>query len=249
MEAFLHRLLTAKSDFPTWVRYTLTLGLVGIAFIARVMLDDHLRSYPFLLFIPAIFLSPSYSIGAAVWRRPRRALHLPSPTSSRVPDRLLRFRLSCSSSPASVSPLSPIFCEAHCGNYPKPTCPCGARERLASSSVMISCSSRTASGSVASRAAFGIAEALRKSSAMWRSWSQLQPVYARACFRLQPASRKFSACVAQASRARETFTSQPSGRGLAASAITWFICTELLAFAPTARPAPGRAGFLWPASY
>ncbi|MGX1167078.1 two-component sensor histidine kinase [Bradyrhizobium sp. USDA 372] len=57
MEAFLHRLLTARSDFPIWVRYTLTLGLVGIAFIARVMLDDHLRSYPVLLFIPAIFLS------------------------------------------------------------------------------------------------------------------------------------------------------------------------------------------------
>ncbi|MGY3156606.1 two-component sensor histidine kinase [Bradyrhizobium elkanii] len=57
MEASLHRLLTARSDFPIWVRYTLTLGLVGIAFIARVMLDDHLRSYPFLLFIPAIFLS------------------------------------------------------------------------------------------------------------------------------------------------------------------------------------------------
>ncbi|WIW45366.2 sensor histidine kinase [Bradyrhizobium sp. 62B] len=35
----------------------MTLGLVGIAFIARVMLDDHLRSYPVLLFIPAIFLS------------------------------------------------------------------------------------------------------------------------------------------------------------------------------------------------
>ncbi|WP_160118854.1 DUF4118 domain-containing protein [Bradyrhizobium vignae] len=57
MEAFLHRLFTARSDFPIWVRYTLTLGLVGIAFFARVMLDDHLRSYPVLLFIPAIFLS------------------------------------------------------------------------------------------------------------------------------------------------------------------------------------------------
>ncbi|MCS3761310.1 sensor histidine kinase [Bradyrhizobium centrosematis] len=57
MEAFLDRLQTTKSDFPIWVRYTLTLGLVGIAFFARVMLDDHLRSYPVLLFIPAIFLS------------------------------------------------------------------------------------------------------------------------------------------------------------------------------------------------
>ncbi|QOG16354.1 sensor histidine kinase [Bradyrhizobium sp. SEMIA] len=57
MEAFLQRLLTARSDFPIWVRYTLTLGLVGIAFIARMMLDDQLRSYPVLLFIPAIFLS------------------------------------------------------------------------------------------------------------------------------------------------------------------------------------------------
>ncbi|OPZ00231.1 hypothetical protein A5906_18570 [Bradyrhizobium sacchari] len=57
MEAFLHRLFTARSDFPVWARYTLTLGLVGIAFFARVMLDDHLRSYPVLLFIPAIFLS------------------------------------------------------------------------------------------------------------------------------------------------------------------------------------------------
>ena len=33
------------------------LGLVGIAFFARVMLDGHLRSYPVLLFIPAVFLS------------------------------------------------------------------------------------------------------------------------------------------------------------------------------------------------
>ncbi|WP_342741126.1 hypothetical protein [Bradyrhizobium sp. B117] len=57
MEAFLQSLMTARSDFPIWVRYTLTLGLVGIAFIARVMLDDQLRSYPVLLFIPAIFLS------------------------------------------------------------------------------------------------------------------------------------------------------------------------------------------------
>ncbi|MGY3508984.1 hypothetical protein ACVIQY_001959 [Bradyrhizobium sp. USDA 3051] len=57
MEAFLHRLFTAKSDFPVWVRYLLTLGLVGLAFLARVMADEYLRSYPLLLFIPAIFLS------------------------------------------------------------------------------------------------------------------------------------------------------------------------------------------------
>jgi two-component sensor histidine kinase len=57
MDAFLHRLFTAKSDFPVWVRYLLSLGLVGIAFFARVMADEYLRSYPLLLFIPAIFLS------------------------------------------------------------------------------------------------------------------------------------------------------------------------------------------------
>lgn len=57
MEAFLQRLFLAKSDFPIWVRYVLSVGLVGIAFFARVMADEYLRSYPLLLFVPAIFLS------------------------------------------------------------------------------------------------------------------------------------------------------------------------------------------------
>lgn len=57
MEAFLLRLFTARSDFPLWLRYVLTMGLVGIAFIGRVMADEYLRSYPLLLFVPAIFLS------------------------------------------------------------------------------------------------------------------------------------------------------------------------------------------------
>jgi len=46
-----------RSGYPVWVRYVLTLGLVGIAFITRLLLDEHLRSYPVLLFIPAILLA------------------------------------------------------------------------------------------------------------------------------------------------------------------------------------------------
>jgi len=57
MEAFLHRLLDMRSDFPIWLRYILTLGLVGIAFFARLLLEDRLGAYPFLLFIPAILLA------------------------------------------------------------------------------------------------------------------------------------------------------------------------------------------------
>jgi two-component sensor histidine kinase len=34
----------------------LSLGLVGLAFVAKLVLDDQLRSYPLVLFIPAIFL-------------------------------------------------------------------------------------------------------------------------------------------------------------------------------------------------
>ncbi|MET3973712.1 hypothetical protein ABIB94_007916 [Bradyrhizobium sp. JR7.2] len=52
MEAFLHRLFAAKLDFPIWVHYVLTLGLVRIAFFAKVMADEYLRSYPLLLFVP-----------------------------------------------------------------------------------------------------------------------------------------------------------------------------------------------------
>ena len=90
MEASLHRLFTARSDFPIWVRYTLTLGLVGIAFFARVMLDDHLRSYPVLLFIPAIFLSSvlfdrgSGILATAVGAALAAAYFIPGPPSSAV---------------------------------------------------------------------------------------------------------------------------------------------------------------------
>jgi hypothetical protein len=99
MEAFLHRLFTARSDFPIWVRYTLTLGLVGIAFFARVMLDDHLRSYPVLLFIPAIFLSSVLfsSTAAVVSWPPRQRPRLLPPTSCRDLHHPLRSRSSCSS--------------------------------------------------------------------------------------------------------------------------------------------------------
>ena len=49
--------MTVRSGYPVWVRYVLTLGLVGIAFTTRLLLDEHLRSYPVLLFIPAILLA------------------------------------------------------------------------------------------------------------------------------------------------------------------------------------------------
>lgn len=40
-----------------WVRYLLSLGLVGLAFVANLLLDDQLRLYPLIPFIPAIFLA------------------------------------------------------------------------------------------------------------------------------------------------------------------------------------------------
>lgn len=57
MEGVLHRLLNMRSDFPIWVRYVLALGLVAIAFFARLLMDEHLGAHPFLLFIPAILLA------------------------------------------------------------------------------------------------------------------------------------------------------------------------------------------------
>jgi signal transduction histidine kinase len=42
--------------YPLWVRYILTLGLVGLSFAANVLLPDPGTSYPLLLFIPAVFL-------------------------------------------------------------------------------------------------------------------------------------------------------------------------------------------------
>ncbi len=57
MESFLHRLLNMRSDFPIWLRYILSFGLVAIAFFGKLLLDERLGAYPFLLFIPAILLA------------------------------------------------------------------------------------------------------------------------------------------------------------------------------------------------
>jgi two-component system, sensor histidine kinase PdtaS len=43
--------------FPLVVRYGLTVLIVGVAFLLRLSLHEHLRAYPLLLFIPAIFLA------------------------------------------------------------------------------------------------------------------------------------------------------------------------------------------------
>jgi K+-sensing histidine kinase KdpD len=57
MERVLLRLLGATPRYPVWARYVLTLGLVGIAFSAKLLLYDALESYPLLLFIPVVFLA------------------------------------------------------------------------------------------------------------------------------------------------------------------------------------------------
>ncbi|MCP3459655.1 sensor histidine kinase [Bradyrhizobium sp. CCGUVB23] len=51
------RLIVVTPRYPVWLRYLLTLGLVGITFIAKLLLFDTLDSYPLLLFIPAVFLA------------------------------------------------------------------------------------------------------------------------------------------------------------------------------------------------
>ncbi|UWU77886.1 DUF4118 domain-containing protein [Bradyrhizobium huanghuaihaiense] len=57
MESLLLRLIVVTPRYPAWVRYVLTLGLVGITFTAKLLLFDTLDSYPLLLFIPAVFLA------------------------------------------------------------------------------------------------------------------------------------------------------------------------------------------------
>lgn len=54
MECLLLRLIVVTPRYPVWVRYLLTLGLVGIA---KLLLFNALNSYPLLLFIPAVFLA------------------------------------------------------------------------------------------------------------------------------------------------------------------------------------------------
>jgi two-component sensor histidine kinase len=57
MESVLLRLIAVTPRYPAWVRYLLTLGLVGITFSAKFLLFDALDSYPLLLFVPAVFLA------------------------------------------------------------------------------------------------------------------------------------------------------------------------------------------------
>ena len=56
MDRLLLRFMCVTPRYPVWARYLLSLGLVGLAFIAKLVLDDQLRPYPLVLFIPAIFL-------------------------------------------------------------------------------------------------------------------------------------------------------------------------------------------------
>lgn len=64
METFLHRLLNMRSDFPVWLRYVLTLGLVAIAFFATLLLDEPLQTYPFFLTI--LFASVLFNRGSGI---------------------------------------------------------------------------------------------------------------------------------------------------------------------------------------
>ncbi|MET4156380.1 hypothetical protein ABIC08_009316 [Bradyrhizobium sp. RT9b] len=57
MDRFLLRFMTVTPKYPAWARYLLTLGLAGLAFVVNLLLDDRLRPYPLVLFIPAIFLA------------------------------------------------------------------------------------------------------------------------------------------------------------------------------------------------
>ncbi|MBR0808453.1 DUF4118 domain-containing protein [Bradyrhizobium japonicum] len=57
MDRFLLRFMTVAPKYPVWARYLLTLGLVGLAFVVTLLLDDQLRPYPLALFIPAISLA------------------------------------------------------------------------------------------------------------------------------------------------------------------------------------------------
>ncbi|MCK1727122.1 MULTISPECIES: Ku protein [unclassified Bradyrhizobium] len=57
MDRLLLRFMSVTPRYPVWVRYLLSLGLVGLAFVANLLLDDQLRQYPLILFIPAIFLA------------------------------------------------------------------------------------------------------------------------------------------------------------------------------------------------
>jgi hypothetical protein len=130
MEAFLHRLFTAKSDFPVWVRYLLTLGLVGLAFFARVMADEYLRSYPLLLFIPAIFLSSVlFGRGCGIVATAAAAVLamtylIPRPASTAGGRSAPGARTS---NAGTTSPLSYRF--SGCRPAPKPTRACRGRLR------------------------------------------------------------------------------------------------------------------------
>ncbi len=57
MDRLLLRFMSVTPRYPLWARYLLSLGLVGLAFVAKLLLDDQLRPYPLVLFIPAIFLA------------------------------------------------------------------------------------------------------------------------------------------------------------------------------------------------
>ncbi|OKO79778.1 histidine kinase dimerization/phosphoacceptor domain -containing protein [Bradyrhizobium sp. NAS96.2] len=57
MDRLLVRFMSVTPRYPIWARYLLSLGLVGLAFVTKLLLDDQLRPHPLVLFIPAIFLA------------------------------------------------------------------------------------------------------------------------------------------------------------------------------------------------
>jgi two-component sensor histidine kinase len=57
MDRILLRFMSVTPRYPVWARYLLSLGLVGLAFVAQLLLYEQLRPDPLVLFIPAIFLA------------------------------------------------------------------------------------------------------------------------------------------------------------------------------------------------
>jgi len=56
MEQFLSRFLHATPRYPAWIRYLLTCAIVTLTAAGDILFDRQLDAFPFLLFIPSIFL-------------------------------------------------------------------------------------------------------------------------------------------------------------------------------------------------
>ncbi|BBB97253.1 MULTISPECIES: sensor histidine kinase [Bradyrhizobium] len=57
MDRFVFKLLHMVPSYPIWLRYVLSLTLVGGACLGRLLAPEPLGAYPLLLFVPAVFLA------------------------------------------------------------------------------------------------------------------------------------------------------------------------------------------------